>query len=77
MPTPPQSLIAVLDYLSLLRVALAHPRVAARGARRFLRSVDADPWSTVYDNDPWSARSCAYTAGRELAHRATLRRYDH
>lgn len=73
---PPRPVAAVLTYLSLLRTALAHPRAATRGAREFRRPVDTDPWSTVYDGDPWSERSCAYTAGRELAHRATLRRHE-
>lgn len=51
-----------------LAAAARHPRIAARGVREFRSGV-----GMTYDD---YARSDAYDAGRELAHLATLRRWD-
>lgn len=54
--------------VDLLGTAVAHPHLAAMGAREF-RSTVGMSW-----DDP--TRSDAYDAGRELAHITTRRRWD-
>lgn len=51
--------------------ALRHPRIATLGVREFRSDV-----GMTYDDDTDSPRSRAYDSGRELAHVATLRRFD-
>lgn len=55
-------------WLAVLLIGLRYPRTAALGAKEFRGGV-----GMTYD-DP--ARSDAYDAGREIAHAATLRRYE-
>jgi hypothetical protein len=51
-----------------IKLAARHPRTALIGAREFRSGV-----GMTYDAP---TRSDAYDAGRELAHLATLRRWD-
>lgn len=52
----------------LLAAAARHPRTAAKGAREFRSDVGMTYGAITRDE--------AYDAGREIAHRATARRYD-
>ena len=53
---------------TVLASAARHPRAAALGAREFRSGM-----GMTYDN---YVLSCAYDAGRELAHMLTRRRWD-
>ena len=59
----------MLRILRTVAYALRRPRIAAIGVREF-RSALGLSW----DDEP--GKSEAYDAGRELAHIATLRRFD-
>lgn len=60
-----------LHIIKCIGRAVRHPRIALLGAREFRSGM-----GMTYDDDPTSPRSAAYDSGRELAHIATLRRYD-
>ena len=56
MPVP-----SIIKHPSLIRYVLRYPRVFALGWREAHTSNGA-----TYDDDPWSPRSQAYDAGRDL-----------
>lgn len=58
----------MIHVVRCVAAAIRHPRIAALGAREF-----RSDWGMTYDAPD---RSDAYDAGRELAHIATLRRWD-